>query len=62
MNGTTLLMHKGAVDLSGTSLDNTHIELACGGYIKVEESPVEGLTILPSGNIRIGSKTIKLSG
>lgn len=57
MNGTTLLVDKGTIDVDGTSTDNTHIELACGGYIKVQESPVDGLRVLPSGNIQISGHT-----
>lgn len=61
MNGTTLLMHKGAVDVSGSHTDDTHIGLQCGGYMTVEESPIEGLKILPSGNIQISGKTFNLT-
>lgn len=62
MNGTTLLMYKGAVDINETSLDNNRIELRCGGYMKVQESYMEGLKILPSGNIQISEQTFHFSG
>lgn len=61
MNGTTLLMHKGCVDVSGTQADNTHITLECGGKIVVGEAPVEGLKILPSGNIQISGRTFNIT-
>ena len=57
MTTELLLMEKGAIDVSGTESDNTHISLKCGGYMSVKESPFDGLTILPSGNIQISGRT-----
>lgn len=62
MDGTTLFMHKGVVDVSGHDSDSTRINLRCGGHIRVEESPIDGLRILPSGNVQIGDVTIDLRG
>lgn len=62
MTTNVLLMEKGAISVSGDDLDNTHINLNCGGYIKIGECPVDGIRILPSGNIQISGWTFSLSG
>lgn len=60
MNGRTLLMYKSAVNVPNSQCDQTRVTLKCGGYIDVHESPIDGLRILPSGNIKIGSQRIQI--
>lgn len=62
MDGTPLLIHKGAIEVSGSDKDSTSIDLDCGGRIRVEETPIDGLRIMPSGRIRIGDMTFDLEG
>lgn len=62
MTGSTLLMHKGVVDVEPGDSDCARVSLECGGYIKVEETPIDGLTILPSGNIQISGRTFDITG
>lgn len=62
MTTELLLMEKGAIDVSGHDSDNTHIKLKCGGYMRVEESPIDGLNILPSGKVQISGRTFPFKG
>lgn len=61
MNGTTLLMEKGAIDVPTSQSDSIRIDLDCGGHISIEDSPVDGLRILPSGKIQISGKTFSFT-
>lgn len=61
MNGKVLLMEKAVIDVPATEKDTTHIDLDCGGSISIKESPMEGFSILPSGNIQISGKTFPIS-